>query len=114
VCEKQRRTACIGDQSQLQHPSSAPQIDIVIRDGSRRVAVHRLAEGNAVRTLVVVAKTLLYGSVDPVAGSRHGAWWQKRLPNARLEVVPGAGHLLILPMWARTLSHLAPGSNPQA
>jgi pimeloyl-ACP methyl ester carboxylesterase len=63
----------------------------------------------------VAAKTLLlYGSKDPVAGSRHGAWWQKRLPNARLEVVPGAGHLLILPMWARALSHLAPGSKRQA
>jgi pimeloyl-ACP methyl ester carboxylesterase len=59
----------------------------------------------------VQAKTLLlYGSKDPVAGSRHGSWWQKRLPNARLEVVPGAGHLLILSMWQRALSHLAPGS----
>jgi pimeloyl-ACP methyl ester carboxylesterase len=58
----------------------------------------------------VLAKTLLlYGSKDPVAGSRHGAWWQKHLPNARLEVVPGAGHLLVLAMWARVLSHLAPG-----
>jgi pimeloyl-ACP methyl ester carboxylesterase len=59
----------------------------------------------------VQAKTLLlYGSKDPLAGSRHGSWWQKRLPNARLEVVPGAGHLLILLMWQRALSHLAPGS----
>ena len=32
----------------------------------------------------VQAKTLLlYGSRDPVAGQRHGSWWQKRLPNAR-------------------------------
>ena len=31
------------------------------------------------------------------------------LPNARLEVAPGAGHLLVVPMWARSLSHLAPG-----
>jgi pimeloyl-ACP methyl ester carboxylesterase len=58
----------------------------------------------------VQAKTLLlYGSRDPVAGPRHGSWWQKRLPNARLEVVPDAGHLLILAMWGRALSHLAPG-----
>src|SRR5262249_5733216 len=40
----------------------------------------------------VQAKTLLlYGSRDPIAGTRHGTWWQKQLPNARLEVVPGAG-----------------------
>lgn len=59
----------------------------------------------------VQAKTLLlYGSRDPIAASRHGSWWQKQLPNARLEVVPGAGHLLILMMWQRVLSHLAPGA----
>lgn len=57
----------------------------------------------------VQAKTLcLYGSKDPVAGSRHGAWWQKHLPNARLEMVPGAGHLLVFLMWHRVLSFLAP------
>jgi pimeloyl-ACP methyl ester carboxylesterase len=62
----------------------------------------------------VQAKTLLlYGSRDPVAGPRHGSWWQKRLPNARLEVVPDAGHLLILTMWGRVLSHLAPGATRQ-
>ncbi len=57
----------------------------------------------------VAAKTLLlYGARDPLAGPRHGRWWQERLPNARLEVVPDAGHLVLLPMWARVLSYLAP------
>lgn len=59
----------------------------------------------------VGAKTLLlYGSSDPVAGPKHGRWWQKHLPNARLEVVPDAGHLLIVQMWGRVLAHLAPRS----
>ncbi len=59
----------------------------------------------------VQAKSLLlYGSRDPIAGQKHGVWWQKQLPDARLEVVPGAGHLLILPVWQRALSHLAPGA----
>jgi pimeloyl-ACP methyl ester carboxylesterase len=59
----------------------------------------------------VRAKTLLlYGSRDPIAGQKHGVWWQKQLPDARLEVSPGAGHLLIIPMWHRVLSHLAPGA----
>jgi pimeloyl-ACP methyl ester carboxylesterase len=58
----------------------------------------------------VEAKTLLlYGSEDPVAGPRHGRWWLGQLPSARLEVSPGAGHLLVVPMWRRVLSHLAPG-----
>lgn len=62
----------------------------------------------------VQAKTLLlYGSRDPVAGPRHGTWWQKRLPDARLEVAPGSGHLLILTHWKRALSHLAPGATRQ-
>ncbi len=50
---------------------------------------------------------LLYGSRDVIADPRHGHWWQSRLPNARLEVVPGAGHLLVVPLWSRVLSHLA-------
>ncbi len=58
----------------------------------------------------VRARTLcLYGTEDPGAGARHGAWWQKHLHQARLEMVPGAGHLLVIPMWQRVLAHLAPG-----
>jgi pimeloyl-ACP methyl ester carboxylesterase len=57
----------------------------------------------------VQAKTLLlYGGRDPLADPRHGRWWQSRLPDARLEVAPDAGHLLVVPMWARVLSFLAP------
>jgi len=53
---------------------------------------------------------LLYGSSDRLAGPRHGHWWQSRLPGAELEVVHGAGHLLVVPMWSRVLSHLVPDS----
>jgi pimeloyl-ACP methyl ester carboxylesterase len=57
----------------------------------------------------VQAKTLLlYGSRDALADPRHGRWWQSRLPDARLEIAPGAGHLLLVPTWARALSHLIP------
>ena len=61
----------------------------------------------------VAAKTLLlYGSRDPIAGPGHGRWWQERLPDARLEVAPGAGHMLLIPLWARALAHLAPDREP--
>jgi pimeloyl-ACP methyl ester carboxylesterase len=56
----------------------------------------------------VKAETLLlFGSHDPIAGPRHGRWWRARLPDARLQVA-AAGHLLVIPMWARVLSHLVP------
>ena len=57
----------------------------------------------------VRARTLLlYGTRDPLAGPKHGRWWRERLPHARLELVPEAGHLLVVPAWARALAHLAP------
>lgn len=57
----------------------------------------------------IQAKTLLlFGSADPSTGSRHGHRWQRALPNARLEMVPGAGDDLLAQMWGRVLSHLAP------
>jgi pimeloyl-ACP methyl ester carboxylesterase len=56
----------------------------------------------------VHARTLLlYGAQDPVAGAHHGRWWQKQLPRARLEMVPEVGHMLVVPVWERALSHLA-------
>jgi pimeloyl-ACP methyl ester carboxylesterase len=57
----------------------------------------------------VEAKTLLlYGSRDPLAGPSHARWWHERLPDARLELAPDAGHLALIPMWSRALAHLAP------
>jgi pimeloyl-ACP methyl ester carboxylesterase len=54
-------------------------------------------------------KTLLvYGGADSQLPSRHGRWWQQQLPDARLEMVPNVGHLVIVPMWKRLLSFLAP------
>jgi pimeloyl-ACP methyl ester carboxylesterase len=59
----------------------------------------------------VKAKTLLlYGSEDPLVGPRHANWWKEQIPDSRVEVAPGAGHMLIFPLWERALSHLAPGA----
>lgn len=57
----------------------------------------------------VTAKTLLlFGARDPATGSKHGRWWQERLPDARLEMNPHGDGDLLGPMWKRVLSHLAP------
>jgi len=59
----------------------------------------------------VAAKTLVIaGQADPLAGHAHAAWYQKALPDARMEMVPGVGHLAVVPTWGRMLSHLAPAS----
>ncbi|PZS05269.1 MAG: alpha/beta hydrolase [Pseudonocardiales bacterium] len=59
----------------------------------------------------VAAKTLLlYGAADPILTTAHGRWYQRRLPDSRLETSPNAGHLLVMRRWDRVLSFLAPGA----
>ena len=52
----------------------------------------------------------MFGAADPAVGAAHARWWKDALPDARIEMAPGAGHLVLLPLWGRVLSHLAPGS----
>jgi pimeloyl-ACP methyl ester carboxylesterase len=59
---------------------------------------------------VAAPTLLLYGTRDPLGASRHAQWWQRRLPRARVEMVPDAGHLVIIPIWRRVLAHLAPAT----
>lgn len=66
--------------------------------------------GKPDRLAMVRAKTLLmFGSADPATGSGHGRRWHQALPDARLEMVPRAGHDILQQSWKRILSHLAPG-----
>jgi len=59
----------------------------------------------------VAAKTLIVnGQADALAGNAHAAFYGKALPDARVEMFPGAGHLVVIPAWDRVLSHLAPGT----
>jgi pimeloyl-ACP methyl ester carboxylesterase len=54
----------------------------------------------------VKASVLLgYGSADTI-GRAHGLWWQRALPDARLDVVTGAGHLVVVPLWESLLAFL--------
>lgn len=106
-----------GDDAALQYPGARDRLAAMVFAALERGASGLVADmaGYTLRPWgfdpgEVAAKTLLlYGSADPVAGGAHGRWWQGRLPDARLEMVPGAGHLLVIPMWKRVLSHLAPG-----
>ncbi|WP_433290278.1 alpha/beta fold hydrolase [Pseudonocardia sp. CA-142604] len=54
----------------------------------------------------VKASVLLsYGSADHI-GQAHGLWWHRALPDARLDVVDGAGHLVVVPRWKALLAFL--------
>ena len=82
------------------------------RQGARGVAADILsytARPWGFNPAEVKAKTLIVsGQADALAGVAHGSWYQRALPDAELEVVPGVGHLAIVPAWDRLLTHLAP------
>jgi len=48
--------------------------------------------------------TCIYGAADDVVSPAHGEWWAARIPGARVEVVEGAGHLVVVPAWPGVLS----------
>ena len=47
-----------------------------------------------------------YGAADERVPPAHGEWFRDRLPDARLEVVSGVGHLVVVPFWGAALDHL--------
>jgi pimeloyl-ACP methyl ester carboxylesterase len=55
---------------------------------------------------VVIETRLWHGDLDVLSPRSHSEHVVRRLPNASLEVVPGAGHLLLGP-WATALEWLA-------
>lgn len=106
------------DQAVLDRPGTSERLTSMLEEAFSQGAIG-LVDDLAGYTLQpwgfdcskVQAKVLLqYGGADPIAGSPHGRWWQSRLPNARLEMTPKVGHLVVIPQWGRTLSHLAPGT----
>lgn len=48
-----------------------------------------------------------YGDADVVVSSEHGTWWADQVADGTLTVVPGAGHLLVRPVWSEVLDWFA-------
>jgi pimeloyl-ACP methyl ester carboxylesterase len=55
---------------------------------------------------VAAAVLLGYGAADALVGVEHAHWYRSALPNARLEIVPEVGHLVVVPFWAEALTHV--------
>lgn len=53
---------------------------------------------------VTAPVALFFGAGDVIVRPEHGPWWAERLPDATVQEVPGAGHLLPLVAWAEVLA----------
>lgn len=105
--------------------AGGPADDAVLADPGRRAALERMLaeafrQGGAGIGADIVADqvvpwgfdpaavgapvTLWYGDTDVGVPPAHGRWWAQAVGQADLEVVAGAGHLLVLTAWPRVLS----------
>lgn len=57
---------------------------------------------------VTASVQLVYGTADPVADVGDARWFAKRLADAEVIEVEGAGRLAIVTAWERILQHVAP------
>lgn len=58
---------------------------------------------------VTAPALLVYGGQDALVSPEHARWYAAALPNSTLELVPGGGHLVLVPEWRRILDFVAGG-----
>lgn len=106
------------DAGVLEMPGARDRLEVMVRDAFRQGPIGVVTDILAYAAQpwgfdlsdVASKVLLLYGEADESVPPRHGEWYAGHLADAQVETVPNAGHLLIVPMWARVLSHLAAGS----
>ncbi|MEX1021794.1 MAG: alpha/beta fold hydrolase [Dehalococcoidia bacterium] len=88
-----------------------PRLDAMIeeafRTGAAGLAADIVATNVATRGFDLAAVEcpahLFYGDDDQVVSAEHGEYYRNHLPAARLRVVSGAGHLLLIEHWGDVL-----------
>jgi pimeloyl-ACP methyl ester carboxylesterase len=70
--------------------------------------VRQLEPGLDLAAVAAPVRTV-HGSEDHVSPPEVGRWLVERLPDARMEVVEGAGHHVLFPRWADVLRWSAGG-----
>jgi pimeloyl-ACP methyl ester carboxylesterase len=98
-----------------EHPGTRAMLTAMIKEAVRQGAAGLAAdivatnvapwgfELRAVQTHV----SLVYGADDPIVTPEHGRWYQSQLASGSLEVVPDAGHLVIVAAWKWIVDALA-------
>jgi len=81
----------------LNPPGVARQLAAIIASGSRR------AQLTTLRTPTLV----IHGDVDPLVPLAHGQDVAAAVPGAKLDIIPGMGHALPIPMWPRIIDAIA-------
>jgi pimeloyl-ACP methyl ester carboxylesterase len=105
-----------GDDAVLALPGARERIVEMLRAAFEQGAVGMAADvaGYTMRPWgfepedIETTALLLYGADDPVVGEPHARWWSSRLRRADVQIMPGVGHLVVIPAWGRILAHVAP------
>lgn len=64
---------------------------------SLRIAVHESLSSPHVPPHVCPCRTVIWhGEEDISVPKEHGEWWARTIPNAKLTVVPGEGHITLM------------------
>ncbi|GAA1440633.1 alpha/beta hydrolase [Leifsonia poae] len=106
------------DAAALARPGARDRLGMMLRDAFRQGAggvaadiLSYTARPWGFEFSDVAAKTLIVnGQGDPLAGNAHATWYQRALPDARVQMTPGVGHMVVFPAWGDVLAHVAPGT----
>lgn len=109
---------CAADEAALARPGARDRLEKMMRDAFRQGAIgvasdilSYTARPWGFEMAAVQADTLLsYGAADPLISPAHARWYADHLADARVDLEPDVGHLVVVPAWDRVLAHLAPGS----
>ena len=77
----------------LNPPGVARQLVAIIASGSRRPALAK----------VTTPTLVIHGDVDPLVPLAHGQDVAAAVPGAKIEIIPGMGHALPIPLWPQII-----------
>ena len=81
----------------LNPPGVARQLVAIIASGSRRPALAK----------VTTPTLVIHGDVDPLVPLAHGQDVAAAVPGAKIEIIPGMGHALPIPLWPQIIGAIA-------